>query len=68
MEFVPARNKLEVVARISCFMRRGPEILSQGSKEHKSVVLNLARGPGLASSESENKQGLALYLSTALLH
>ena len=48
MEFVPARNKLEVVARISNLTNSGPETLGPGSKEHKSVVLNLARGMGLA--------------------
>lgn len=37
----------------------GPEFLGPGSKEHKSVVLNLARGMGLAASENETKQGLA---------
>ena len=59
MEFVPARNKLEVVARISNLTNSGPETLGPGSKEHKSVVLNLARGMGLAASEDETKQGLA---------
>ena len=59
MEFVPARNKLEVVARISNLTNSGPETLGPGSKEHKSVVLNLARGMGLAASENETKQGLA---------
>ena len=59
MEFVPARNKLEVVARISNLTNSGPETLGPGSKEHKSVVLNLARGMGLAVSENETKQGIA---------
>lgn len=59
MEFVPARNKLEVVARISNLTHSGPETLGPGSKEHKSVVLNLARGMGLAVSENETKQGIA---------
>ena len=59
MEFVPARNKLEAVARISNLTNSGPETLGPGSKEHKSVVLNLARGMGLAASDSETKQGLA---------
>ena len=39
MEFVPARNKLEAVARISNLTNSGPETLGPGSKEHKSVVL-----------------------------
>jgi hypothetical protein len=59
VEFVPARNKLEVVARISNLTHSGPETLGPGSKEHKSVVLNLARGMGLAVSENETKQGIA---------
>jgi hypothetical protein len=59
VEFVPARNKLEAVARISNLTQSGPETLGPGSKEHKSVVLNLARGMGLAASENETKQGLA---------
>jgi hypothetical protein len=59
VEFVPARNKLEVVARISNLTNSGPETLGPGSKEHKSVVLNLARGMGLAVSENDTKQGLA---------
>jgi len=59
VEFVPARNKLEVVARISNLTKSGPETLGPGSKEHKSVVLNLARGMGLAVSENETKQGIA---------
>jgi hypothetical protein len=59
VEFIPARNKLEVVARISNLTNSGPETLGPGSKEHKSVVLNLARGMGLAASENETKQGLA---------
>jgi hypothetical protein len=59
VEFVPARNKLEVVARISNLTNSGPETLGPGSKEHKSVVLNLARGMGLAVSENETKQGIA---------
>ena len=59
MEFVPARNKLEVVARISNLTNSGPETLGPGSKEHKSVVLNLALGMGLTVSENETKQGLA---------
>ena len=59
MDFIPARNKLEVVARISNLTNSGPETLGPGSKEHKSVVLNLARGMGLAVSDNETKQGIA---------
>ena len=59
MDFVPARNKLEVVARISNLTNSGPEILGPGSKEHRSVVFNLARGMGLPVDDSDTKQGLA---------
>jgi len=59
MDFVPARNKLEAVARISNLTQSGPETLGPGSKERKSVVLNLARGMGIPASEDETKQGLA---------
>ena len=59
MEFVPARNKLEAVARISNLTQSGPETLGPGSKERKSVVLNLALGMGLAASDNETKQELA---------
>lgn len=59
MDFVPARNKLEAVARISNLTQSGPETLGPGSKERRSVVLNLARGMGISDSEDETKQGLA---------
>ena len=59
MDFVPARNKLEVVARISNLTNSGPEILGPGSKEHRSVVFKLARGMGLPVDDSDTKQGLA---------
>lgn len=59
MEFVPASNKLEVVARISNLTSSGPEVLGPGSKEHKSVVWNLAKGMGLEAKDSDSKQVLA---------
>jgi len=43
-QFVPPQNKLEAVARISNLTDSGPEDLGPGSKEHKSVLLNLAKG------------------------
>ena len=58
-DFVPAKNKLEAVARISSLTDSGPETLGPGSKERKSVVLNLARGMGLSATENETKQELA---------
>ena len=59
MEFIEARNKLEVVARISNLTNSGPETLGPGSKERKSVVVNLARGLGLNIQEADTKQGIA---------
>ena len=63
MDFIPARNKLEVVARISNLTNSGPEILGPGSKEHKSVLLNLARGMGLAAGDTDTKQGIAAKIA-----
>lgn len=66
MEFIEARNKLEVVARISSLTNSGPETLGPGSKERKSVVVNLAYGLGIDINESETKQGIAAKISQAL--
>ena len=65
MEFLDARNKLEAVARISNLTNSGPEILGPGSKEHKSVFLNLANGLGIKHDLALTKQGLGkLILET----
>lgn len=66
MEFIEARNKLEVVARISSLTNSGPETLGPGSKERKSVVVNLARGLGLGFDESETKQEIAAKICQSL--
>jgi hypothetical protein len=58
-EFIPARNKLEVVARISALTNSGPETLGPGSKERKSVVINLANGLGLPIATSETKSRIS---------
>lgn len=63
LEFIEARNKHEVVARISSLTNSGPETLGPGSKERKSVVVNLARGLGLEIDESDTKQGIASKIS-----
>ncbi|WP_083323071.1 hypothetical protein [Corynebacterium sp. HMSC036E10] len=42
-DFTPAKNKLEAVNRISALTGSGPETLGPGSKERKSVLVNLAR-------------------------
>lgn len=59
MEFEPAKNKLEAVARISFLTNSGPEVLGPGSKERKSVFINLAKGMQVPFSESDTKQEIA---------
>jgi len=59
VEFIEARNKLEAVARISQLTQSGPETLGPGSKERKSVVLNLAHGLGLEIDGTNTKQEIA---------
>ena len=66
MEFVPARNKLEAVARISNLTNSGPETLGPGSKERKSVLTNLAQGINLKVDESDSKQELAAKIAQNL--
>jgi hypothetical protein len=58
-EYLPARNKLEVVARISAITNSGPESLGPGRKERKSVVLNLAKGFQVPVNENDTKQEIA---------
>ena len=62
VDFVPARSKIEAVNRISNLTGSGPEWLGPGSKEHKSVLVNLARGlaPHLDVGLSKTKLGAAL--------
>jgi hypothetical protein len=66
MEFVPARNKLEAVARISSLTNSGPETLGPGSKERKSVLTNLAKGLNLEVDESDSKHELAAKIAQKL--
>lgn len=66
--FVPAKNKLEVVVRISNLTNSGPESLGPGSKERKSVVANLARGLGVSFNETDSKQIIAAKIATAHGH
>lgn len=46
--FTPATTKLEAVNRISALTGSGPATLGPGSKERKSVLVNLARKLGAA--------------------
>ena len=57
--FVPATNKLEVVNRISNLTNSGSETLGPGSKERKSVVVNLAEGLGIPFNPAQSKQEIA---------
>ena len=66
MEFVPARNKLEAVARISNLTDSGPEVLGPGSKERKTVLTNLAIGLSLDLKDEETKQETAKRIATYL--
>jgi len=56
--FAPADNKLEAVIRISSLTDSGPQELGPGSKERKSVLINLARGLGLEVDERASKPEL----------
>ena len=56
--FAPADNKLEAVIRISNLTNSGPQELGPGSKERKSVLINLARGLGLEVNERASKPEL----------
>ena len=66
MTFIPARNKLEAVARISSLTNSGPETLGPGSKERKSVVQNLAAALGVLSDPSESKHEIARRIAAHL--
>ncbi len=60
--FEPAQSKIEAVNRISALTKSGPEWLGPGSKEHKRVLINLARSlsPHLDTRLSKTKLAAAL--------
>ena len=66
MSFLPARNKLEAVGRISNLTNSGPEVLGPGSKERKSVFENLATGFQIQFEPTETKQSLAKLIAQNL--
>ena len=66
VEFVPARNKLEAVARISALTSSGPEYLGPGSKERKTVLVNLATGLEIEIDGGETKQELGSLIARKL--
>jgi hypothetical protein len=56
---IPARSKLEAVSRISALTNAPAERLGPGSKERKSVLVNLAVGLSLPADNSAAKPELA---------
>ena len=66
LSFTPATNKLDAVTRISKLTDSGPEYLGPGSKEHKSVLINLAIGLGIPFSHELTKQQLAAHIAETL--
>lgn len=66
MDFLPAKNKLEAVVRLSNLTNSGPEVLGPGSKEHKSVLVNLANGLKIDFDEKLTKHQLARHIAESL--
>lgn len=64
--FVPARSKIEAVNRISALTGSGPEILGPGSKERKTVLVNVANGLRLPVDTGLNKVELGRAIAEAL--
>lgn len=62
----PARGKLEAVLRIAALTQRAPERLGPGSKERKSVLLNLAADLGLEVDPRASKPLLGDQIATLL--
>lgn len=63
---VPARNKLEAVSRLGRLNGAGPETLGPGSKERKSVLVNLARALHLAVDNALSKPELGGQIAALL--
>ena len=64
--FVPARSKIEAVNRIAALTGSGPADLGPGSKERKSVLVNVTSGLGLDINTSLNKVALGRALAEEL--
>ena len=64
--FRPARSKLEAVNRISALTRSGPQVLGPGSKERKSVLVDLANGLRLDVDPTLNKVELGAAIASRL--
>lgn len=63
---VPAVSKLEAVSRLGRLNGREPERLGPGSKERKSVLVNLAAALGLAVDTKASKPDLGAEIARAL--
>lgn len=66
MRFEPATNKLEAVQRLAALTNAPEERLGPGSKERKSVLINLAIGLGISFSHELTKQQLAKHIARKL--
>lgn len=64
--FRPARSKLEAVNRISALTRSGPQVLGPGSKERKSVLVDLASGLQLRVDVALSKVDLGAAIAQDL--
>lgn len=64
--FLPARSKLEAVTRISATTHSPPEGLGPGSKERKSVLVNLAAGLDISVTTQADKPGLGEQIARGL--
>src|SRR3954452_844333 len=62
----PARSKIEAVARIAALTHGEPERLGPGSKERKSVLVNLAAGLRFPVDSSAPKPDLGNQISRHL--
>jgi hypothetical protein len=65
-DFAPARSKLEAVTRISALTSSPPEELGPGSKERKTVLVNLASGLGLNVGTAANKPEMGDLIARSL--
>jgi hypothetical protein len=64
--FLPARSKLEAVTRISATTHSPPETLGPGSKERKSVLVNLATGLEIEVNTKADKPALGEQIACGL--
>lgn len=64
--FVPAGNKLEAVSRISALTGSPPETLGPGSKERRSVLVNLGAAFDIAAPPHTPKPALGRLLADRL--